>query len=148
MAGTLCNFATQLKFFLGYDDALDIFASHAIGGIVGNICTAIFAQSRVAAYDGFTVIPGGWLDHHWIQLPWHIADSAAGLSYSFAMTTLILWVMHMIPGLRLRVPEQTEIIGIDECELGELAYDYVEVQPELKRTYVREAYELRKTDSP
>jgi ammonia channel protein AmtB len=63
-----------------------IFASHAIGGIVGNICTAIFAQARVAAYDGFTVIPGGWLDRHWIQLPWHIADSTAGLSYSFAMT--------------------------------------------------------------
>jgi hypothetical protein len=48
--------------------------------------TAIFAQSRVAFYDGFTVIPGGWLDGHWIQLPWHIADSVAGLTYSFGMT--------------------------------------------------------------
>ena len=53
---------------------------------MGNILTAIFAQSRVAFYDGFTVIPGGGLDGHWIQLPWHIADSVAGLSYSFAMT--------------------------------------------------------------
>ena len=32
------------------------------------------------------MIPGGWLDGHWIQLPWHIADSAAGLSYSFVVT--------------------------------------------------------------
>lgn len=37
MAGTICNFATQLKFYLHYDDCLDIFASHAIGGIVGNV---------------------------------------------------------------------------------------------------------------
>ena len=67
-------------------DDLQIFSTHAVGGIVGNILTAIFAQSRVAFYDGFTVIPGGGLDGHWIQLPWHIADSVAGLSYSFAMT--------------------------------------------------------------
>jgi len=37
MAGTVCNFATQLKFALGYDDTLDIFATHGIGGIVGNV---------------------------------------------------------------------------------------------------------------
>ena len=37
MAGTICNFATKLKFTLGYDDTLDIFASHAIGGVLGNV---------------------------------------------------------------------------------------------------------------
>ena len=37
MAGTVCNFATQLTFYLHYDDCLDIFASPAIGGIVGNV---------------------------------------------------------------------------------------------------------------
>lgn len=41
MAGTVCNFATQLKFVFGYDDCLDIFASHAIGGVLGNVCTVI-----------------------------------------------------------------------------------------------------------
>jgi len=132
VAGTICNFATQLKFFAGYDDALDIFASHAIGGVVGNILTALFAQASVASFDGFTSIPGGWLDHHYIQLGWHLADSVAGLSYSFVMTTIILWIMHFIPGLRLRVPEETEIVGIDESEMGEFAYDYVGLESELK----------------
>ena len=37
MGGTCCNFATQLKFVFGYNDTVDIFASHAIGGIVGNL---------------------------------------------------------------------------------------------------------------
>jgi len=132
MAGTVCNFATQIKFFAGYDDSLDVFASHAVGGIVGNILTALFAQASVAKYDGFTIIAGGWLDHHWIQLAWHLADSAAGLGYSFVMTTIILWIMHYIPGLRLRVSEDTEELGIDEADMGEYAYDYVGLESETR----------------
>ncbi|KAJ7065487.1 ammonium transporter [Mycena amicta] len=126
VAGTACNFATQIKFFAGYDDSLDVFACHAIGGMVGNILTALFAQAKVAKYDGYTVIAGGWLDHHWIQLAWHVADSAAGLGYSFVMTTIILWAMHYTPRafLRLRVDEVTEDVGIDESDMGEIAYDY------------------------
>lgn len=130
MAGTVCNFATQLKFIFGYDDCLDIFASHGIGGVVGNILTAFFAQASVAGFDG-TVIPGGWLDHHWVQLGYQLADSTSGLSYSFVVTTIILWVMHFIPGLRLRCDEETEILGVDDAELGEFAYDYVGLNAEL-----------------
>ena len=69
---------------------MQVFASHAIGGIVGNILTALFAQASVAGGDGFTVIRGGWLDHHYIQLGWHVADSVAGLGYSFFMTVSII----------------------------------------------------------
>jgi len=131
LAGTFCNFATQLKFIFGYDDTLDIFASHAIGGIVGNICTALFAQSSVAGFDGITVIPGGWIDHHWVQLGYQVADSTAGFGYSFVVTTIILWVMHFIPGLRLRASEEDEILGIDDAQMGEYAYDYVGIDSEI-----------------
>ncbi|KAF8661215.1 hypothetical protein AX16_001495 [Volvariella volvacea WC 439] len=131
MAGTLCNFATQLKFLLGYDDTLDIFASHGVGGIVGNLLTGIFAQSSVAYYDGFTEIPGGWMDRHFIQLAYQLADSVAGVAYSFVMTTIILWIMHFIPGLRLRASETDEIVGIDDAEMGEFAYDYVGLEQEI-----------------
>jgi len=56
------------------------------------------------------------------------------------MTTIILWIMHFIPGLRLRVPEETEIIGIDESDMGEFAYDYVGLETELKpHVYARSA---------
>ncbi|KAG1720247.1 ammonium transporter AmtB-like domain-containing protein [Suillus lakei] len=112
MAGTVCNFATQLKFIFGYDDTLDIFASHAIGGIVGN--------SSVAGADDITTIPGGWLDHNYRQLSIQLADSA-----------IILWIMHYIPGLRLRCDEETEILGVDDAEMGEFAYDYVGIENEL-----------------
>jgi len=131
VGGTACNFATQLKVLFGYDDALDIFATHGLGGVVGNILTAIFAQSSVAAFDGITVIPGGWLDRHFVQLGIQLADSTAGMSYSFVMTTIILWIMHYIPGLSLRASVEAEILGIDDAEMGEFAYDYVGLEQEI-----------------
>ena len=47
------------------------------------------------------------------------------MSYSFVMTTIILWILHFIPGMRLRASEEAEILGIDDSEMGEFAYDYV-----------------------
>lgn len=131
LGGTICNFATQLKFVFHYDDALDIFAVHTIGGIVGNVLTGIFAQASVAGFDGTTNIPGGWLDGHWVQLGWQLADSCAGFGYSLVMTTIILWVMHFIPGLSLRSNEEAEIVGIDDYDMGEFAYDYVGLEQDL-----------------
>jgi len=131
LAGTVCHFATQLKFALGYDDTLDIFATHAIGGVLGNLLTGLFAQASIAAYDGFTEIPGGWLDKNYIQLAWQLADSVTGVSYSFVMTTVILWIMHFIPFMRLRADENSELIGIDETQMGEYAYDYVGLDSEV-----------------
>lgn len=136
MAGIGCNFATQIKYWVGADDALDIFAVHGVGGFIGNICTALFASRSIAHLDGFTVIKGGWLDHHWAQLAIQLGDSAAGAVWSFTLTCLILIAMSVIgnhvPALRLRVSEHEEELGIDDVELGEFAYDYVEVVREVK----------------
>ncbi|KAI0037158.1 ammonium transporter [Vararia minispora EC-137] len=131
LGGAACNWATQLKFLLHYDDALDIFAVHSIGGIVGNVLTAFFAQASVAGADGIAVIPGGWIDHHWVQLGYQLADSTAGFSYSFVMTMIILYIMHFIPFLRLRTTEEAEIVGIDDYDMGEFAYDYVGLEQDL-----------------
>jgi Amt family ammonium transporter len=125
---------------------MQIFATHAIGGVVGNILTGIFAQKSIASFDGSTQIQGGWMDHHWPQVGFQLANSVAGISYSFVMTvrnldhvpnttksthslhqTIILWAMHLVPTLRLRCSEETEIVGMDDAEMGEFAYDYVSV---------------------
>jgi Amt family ammonium transporter len=47
------------------------------------------------------------------------------------MTTLILWAMHFVPGLRLRCDAETEVLGVDDAEMGEFAYDYVGIEAEL-----------------
>ncbi|KAI1273881.1 ammonium transporter [Xylaria sp. FL0933] len=128
VGGIGCNIATKLKFLMGADDALDIFAVHAIGGIIGNLLTGLFAADYIAILDGSTKIPGGWINHNYIQLGYQIADSVAGFSYSFVLTCVILFLMNLIPGLSLRVKPEEEDIGIDDIQLGEFAYDYVELQ--------------------
>lgn len=81
----------------------------------------------IAHLDGFSVIPGGWLNHNYIQLGYQLADSTAGFSYSFVMTCVILFLMNLIPGLSLRVSAEEEELGLDDSQLGEFAYDYVEL---------------------
>ena len=78
-----------------------------------------------------SVIPGGWLNGHYIQLGYQLADSVSGFAYSFFGTCIILFVMNLIPGLSLRASEEAEIFGIDDHELGEFAYDYVEHKREI-----------------
>lgn len=83
-----------------------------------------------------TDIPGGWLNSHWNQLAIQLADSAAGAAYSFGMTILILTVISLlgrfIPCLRLRVKHEEEELGLDDVEIGEFAYDFVELVRDLK----------------
>ncbi|KAF9741018.1 ammonium transporter Amt1 [Paraphaeosphaeria minitans] len=133
--GIACNYATKLKYFLRCDDALDIFAVHAVGGLVGNILTAFFAADYIAHLDGTTVIPGGWLNRHYIQLGYQLADSISGGCYSFVGTCLILGALDFlgkfVPILKLRVSDEDEVLGLDDVEIGEFAYDYVELTREV-----------------
>lgn len=61
------NYATKLKYILHIDDALDIFAIHSVGGLVGDLLTGCFAADYIAHLDGYTVIQGGWINRHWVS---------------------------------------------------------------------------------
>ncbi|CAG8443174.1 7208_t:CDS:2 [Diversispora eburnea] len=121
-----CNFAVKLKHVFDFDDAVDVFAVHGVGGIVGNLLTGIFAQKSIIGLDGTTGIEGGWLEGNWIQFGYQLADSVAGLAYSFFVTLIILLIMDKIPGLSLRIDPESEAKGLDETELGELAYYHID----------------------
>jgi len=84
-------------------------------------------RNYIAHLDGFSVIAGGWLNQNYVQLGYQLADSVAGFSYSFGMTCIILFIMNFIPGLSLRVTADEEDLGLDDGQLGEFAYDYVEL---------------------
>ena len=75
----------------------------------------------IAHLDGFTEIPGGWLNRHWIQLAYQLADSVSGFAYSFGGSCIILFIMNLIPGLGLRTSEEAEVLGMDDAEIGEFA---------------------------
>lgn len=122
LAGVFCNLATSLKHFLHVDDALDIFAAHGVGGVVGNLLTAIFADNRVASFDGSALIDGGWINHNWVQLGYQLAASLFCLAWSFVITLLLLFAIDRLPGCHVRVPEEDELLGIDLTQVGEEAW--------------------------
>lgn len=62
-----------------------------------------------------------------MQLAYQLADSVSGFAYSFLGSCIILFFMNLIPGLKLRASEEAEVLGMDDAEIGEFAYDYVEL---------------------
>jgi len=125
------NYATKLKHIFKYDDALDVFATHGVGGFVGALLTGLFADSRVTGFDGLTEIPGGWINHHYKQLGYQLANSVSIVSYTFVMSMILLVIIDYIPGLSFRASEEAEIVGIDEDQNGETGYDYAYIQRDI-----------------
>ncbi|KAI9267376.1 ammonium transporter AmtB-like domain-containing protein [Sporodiniella umbellata] len=121
-----CNMAIHLKHWLKYDDVADVFAVHGVGGYVGSILTGIFSEAYIANLDGTTVIEGGWMNRHYVQLGYQFADATTGMVWSFVITYIILFIMNKIPGLSLRVDRESELRGLDAAEIGEMAYYHVD----------------------
>ncbi len=114
--------ATWLKRVLGYDDSLDAFGVHGIGGIIGAILTGVFAVSSISAVTGpdGTVTPGaaglfdgGGFGQVWLQ----IIGVGATVIFTAIATFIILKVIDMVMGLR--VDEATERDGLDLSLHGE-----------------------------
>jgi ammonium transporter, Amt family len=84
-------------------------------------------SSWVAGLDGGEYDPMGWVDGHFVQLGYQIAGTCAAFAWSFVLTCLILFLLNLVPGLSLRASLEEEEIGMDDYQLGEFAYDYVEV---------------------
>ncbi|SCU94849.1 LAME_0F09582g1_1 [Lachancea meyersii CBS 8951] len=128
VAGAVCNFATKIKYYLKVDDSMDILAEHGIAGVVGLIFNALFAADWVIGMDGATDHEGGWITHNYKQMYKQIAYVAAVYGYGVVVTAIICFVIDKIPGLQLRASEEAEELGLDEDQIGEFAYDYVEVR--------------------
>ena len=115
-AGIIPFFAVaKLKPLLGYDDTLDAFGIHGIGGTIGALLTGVFADPAInAAGKGLLYGNPGQL---WTQF----IAVAATLVYSGVMTFIIFMVIKVLVGLRVDAENQT--IGLDESEHGERAYN-------------------------
>ena len=112
----------NLKHYFGFDDTLDAFGIHGVGGVVGSILTGVFADSRIAEFDE-TKINGGWINNRFDQIGYQIASTLAIAVYSFFISSLLLLIIDRIPGLHLRVSEEEESSGLDISLIGEDAYN-------------------------
>ncbi|WP_101674655.1 ammonium transporter [Alloalcanivorax mobilis] len=113
-AGLICFFcATTLKRKLGYDDSLDVFGVHGVGGIVGAILTGAFAAPALGGFGDVRNI-GAQL---WIQ----VQGVAFTVIYTTIVTFVILKVIDLVIGLR--VSEEDETIGLDLSQHDERGYN-------------------------
>jgi Amt family ammonium transporter len=109
---------------------MDVFAEHGVAGMVGLVFNAFFAADYIIGLDGVSTgkINGGWLNHNYKQLYIQVAYLIACTLYAFVVSAILAFVINKIPGLHLRASEEAELLGMDDDQLGEFAYDYVEVR--------------------
>lgn len=111
-AGFSCCWACAwLKYSLGYDDALDVFGIHGVGGFLGAILTGVFALEEIGNAPGAVE---GNIMQVWIQFEGVLAVSA----WSALGTVVILYGIRIFTSLR--VTEEDEVEGLDYTQHGEM----------------------------
>jgi Amt family ammonium transporter len=110
----ICYMAVSLKNKLGWDDALDVWGVHGIGGVTGTILLGVFASSAINTQSGLIEGNVGFFLKETITV---IIASA----YAFLFTYLMLVLINFITPVK--VPEEVEQRGLDEGIHGERAYD-------------------------
>jgi Amt family ammonium transporter len=112
LVSLVCSTAVFIKEHLGYDDSLDAFGVHGVGGSLGAILTGVFATSAVnplVTVTGWSLVK--------IQL------QAVGYSWAIAIvgTTVILGLVHFLLGAK--VTERDEELGLDLTQHSEAGYE-------------------------
>jgi len=112
IAGTVCFWAcTVFKLRAGYDDSLDVFGIHGIGGLMGTLLTGVFATAAISGG------PAGLIEGNAKQLLIQAYGVGVTIVWSGAVTWIILKVIDLM--LPLRVPQQQEVEGLDVALHGE-----------------------------
>ena len=115
VASIVCYFfVAKVKPALGYDDALDAFGIHGVGGIVGAIGTGIVFSPALGGPGGDDFAMGA-------QLVTQLTAVAATIVISAVGTAIAMYIAKAITGLR--VDEESEVNGLDISEHGERAYN-------------------------
>jgi Amt family ammonium transporter len=117
-AGTVCFWAcTWLKRRLGYDDSLDVFGVHGVGGATGTLLAGVFAVAALSASAETPAGSAGLLEGNPRQVLIQLYGIVVTLVWSGALTYVLLKVIAFL--VPLRVSEQHEIEGLDLTQHGE-----------------------------
>lgn len=114
-AGLVCCVAcTRLKNAWGYDDSLDAFGVHGVGGVLGAILTGVFASKQI------TGTVGGLIENHPRQLLNQLVGIGAAAALALVGTLVLLKLLDAVMGLR--VTQDQEQQGLDLSQHGEEGY--------------------------
>ncbi len=114
VAALACYAAVMYKNRRGWDDVLDVWGVHGIGGYTGILLLGLFGSSAVLGSNGLVYGNPIFLGKEFIAVTLLSA-------YSFILTYAILWIIAKF--MQVRVPKEELVSGLDETELGETAYE-------------------------
>lgn len=143
LAGTVCYVAIWMKNRMKWDDALDVWGVHGVGGILGSISLGVFADTAFNP-NGVNGLLLGNVHFFGVQV------AAVGLAavWAFVFTYLMLWVINKITPVR--VTKRDEELGLDMSEHGETAYQdddglspIKEERPKKKMTHKKAAQDQK-----
>ena len=119
VAGVCYIAVSVIKGRLGYDDSLDAFGVHGVGGTVGALLTGVFASKLINSGGA-----DGGIYGNWGQLGIQAVAVAAVIVYAAVMTLIFTKVLDLVMGLRVRVED--EAIGLDITQHKESAYTLID----------------------
>ncbi len=118
ISAVICYGALMLKDKLGYDDSLDAFGVHGVGGIVGAMLLSFFIRDSWMADAAANTTDGIWTswDQFWVQG----ITVVIAIGYSIVTTIAIIWVVEKLFGLK--ASDEEEMTGLDHSFHGERGY--------------------------
>jgi len=126
IAGLVCSFMVlKMKRVLGYDDSLDAFGVHGVGGTVGALLTGVFASSAIYAVFGKDAVgrprPTGAIEGNWHQIMNQAIAVSIGWLLAIVGTLVLLFLVDRVIGLRLSPTDESA--GLDLSQHGEEGYE-------------------------
>lgn len=117
VASLVCYFAIILKDKWGYDDSLDAFGVHGVGGVVGALLLVFFIRPEWMA-NAAEAVGGAW--SVWDQFMVQAAAVGIAIVYALVVTMVLLWIVHKTMGLKSTPKEEMQ--GLDPSYHGERGY--------------------------
>jgi ammonium transporter len=118
-AGVVCYGAVCLKPFFKYDDSLDAFGVHGIGGFLGALLTGVFASAALYQAGSGSDLPETW--NHFPRVGIQLLAAVVAVVYSFAMSLVLVKVIDLTVGFCSEPRKEDE--GLDRAEHGEVGFD-------------------------
>jgi ammonium transporter, Amt family len=122
LVSPLCYFfVTKVKYMFGYDDALDVFGVHAVGGIFGALATGVFVNPALGGAGVVDYVANGVAAYDFgAQMTAQIYAVVTAIVLSAVVAYISLKIVDLLVGIR--VSEESEREGLDTTEHGERAY--------------------------
>jgi Amt family ammonium transporter len=126
IAGVVCSFMVfNVKKFFGYDDSLDAFGVHGVGGTMGALLTGLLASGAINAVFGKNAagvaLPTGAIDGNWHQVVNQSIGMGIGWALAIAGTLVLLFLVDKTMGMRVSAADEAQ--GLDLSQHNEEGYD-------------------------